>query len=364
VFKFLDHCCFLTYKILDFTRQIQNWYNLNKRDLPWRNTSDPYKIWLSEVILQQTRVDQGIPYYYKFIARFPNADSLAAANEDDVLKLWQGLGYYSRARNLHAAAKQVVGEFNGRFPNNYHHLRKLKGVGDYTAAAIASIAFNEKVPVVDGNVLRVISRFYDSDLPVDKDQGRNFVHAAMLTLIDPRHSGEFNQAVMELGALICKPRNPSCDLCPVSQICLASINGTQTDRPVKIGKKKATERRIHYLVPIIAGAKTMLVKRTGQDIWKGLYEFPLVSDELEGVLSMDRDLKELIGQGEVIAERKYRHQLTHRKIIATFTVVKFNIDLSISSSTPTTLVGVQDFPVSRLTEQFFSEWFSEFIDMK
>ncbi|HPR61276.1 MAG TPA: A/G-specific adenine glycosylase, partial [Prolixibacteraceae bacterium] len=207
-----------------FSNKILKWYNINKRELPWRKTKNPYFIWISEVILQQTRVEQGKQYYLKFIDSFPDITSLAAASEDEILKTWQGLGYYSRARNLHKGAKQIVQNYNGIFPNKYHELLKISGIGPYTAAAIASIAFNIAKAAIDGNVYRVLSRVFEINAPIDSSTGKKTFDTLANKLIDNKQPGNYNQALMELGALICKPRNPICENCPLQNNCLAHKN--------------------------------------------------------------------------------------------------------------------------------------------
>ncbi|WP_375579469.1 A/G-specific adenine glycosylase [Marivirga tractuosa] len=231
-----------------FSNSLINWYKNNKRDLPWRNTTDPYKIWLSEIILQQTRVNQGLPYYNKFVSQYPKVLDLAKAPEDEVMRLWQGLGYYSRARNLHECAKSVVKDYNSEFPKAYNELLKLKGVGKYTAAAIASFAFEQAVPVVDGNVFRVLARYFDvSD---DISQPKTFTKFFNIAkeLIPDDYAASFNQAMMELGATICTPKKPDCENCPLSQECEARIHHKQSELPVKMKKIKIKNRYLYYLI--------------------------------------------------------------------------------------------------------------------
>ena len=251
------------------------WYSREGRDLPWRRTRDPYRIWLSEVILQQTRVAQGLAYYERFMSRYPDVASLAAASEDEVLKLWQGLGYYSRARNLLAAAREVVARFGGAFPRTLDDVRSLRGVGDYTAAAICSIAYDTPCAVVDGNVYRVLSRLFDLDLPIDSTPGRRAFAELALRELDPARPGLHNQAIMDFGAIQCTPVSPRCEACPLSERCLALASGTVAERPVKQGRTRVRDRWFHYL-HITSGDRTLLRRREGGDIWQGLYEFPLV----------------------------------------------------------------------------------------
>lgn len=243
-----------------------DWYARSGRDLPWRRTRDPYRIWLSEVILQQTRVGQGLGYYLHFTERFPDVRSLAAASEDEILKLWQGLGYYSRARNLHAAAREVVGRFGGEFPAEPDALRSLPGVGDYTAAAVASMAFGLPCAVLDGNVFRVLARLFDVEVPVDTGAGRRIFVELAQSLLDTERPGTYNQALMDFGALLCTPAQPRCGECPLAGCCLALAAGTVALRPVKQGWTKVRERWFHYL-HISCGGRTLLCRRAGRDIW-------------------------------------------------------------------------------------------------
>ena len=249
------------------------WYDSHHRSLPWRETSDPYAVWISEVILQQTRVVQGYDYYLRFMSAFPTVEALAEADEDRVMRAWQGLGYYSRARNLHAAARQVVAL--GGFPNTYEGLLQLKGVGEYTAAAIGSFAYGLPVAVVDGNVYRVLSRLFAVEEPIDSTKGKKTFSSLAAGLLPPKQSAHYNQAVMEFGALQCIPRNPDCLSCPLAGKCLALAKGRVADLPVKSHKQKVTDRWFHYYY--VHDSDTLYIhKRTADDIWRGLYELPLV----------------------------------------------------------------------------------------
>ncbi len=264
----------------DFVQYIFNWYIKNKRDLPWRQTNNPYYIWISEIILQQTRVEQGTAYYLRFIEKFPTVEKLAAANEDEVLKIWQGLGYYSRARNMHSAARQIIESYNGKFPENYDEIRSLKGIGAYTAAAVSSIAFNLPYPAVDGNVYRVLSRYFGITVPVDTGKGKNEFYHVATELISDKNPGFHNQAFMEFGALQCIPKSPNCKMCPVVQTCFAFQNKMVNQLPVKSKKAKQKDRFFYYFF-IEVGNSTFLEKRTGNDIWQNLYQFPLFESEKE-----------------------------------------------------------------------------------
>ncbi len=262
-----------------FSKTLIHWYSNNKRNLPWRETKDPYFIWLSEIILQQTQVKQGLPYYEDFVNEFPSVFHLAKAEESEVLKLWQGLGYYSRARNLHATAKMVVNDFDGVFPNNYKGLLKLKGVGDYTASAIASICFNEAAAVVDGNVYRVLSRYFGIDTAINSSKGSKAFKLLAQELIDEKNPAEFNQAIMEFGATQCKPKNPYCNICPFNDSCIAFNKNLISELPVKIKSAKAKKKYFNFLVFISKDEKTIIEKREGKGIWQNLYQFPLIETE-------------------------------------------------------------------------------------
>ncbi len=303
-----------------FGQGLRAWYAAGHRDLPWRRTRDPYRIWLSEVILQQTRVDQGTAYYERFIEAHPTVHSLAAAPDSEVMRLWQGLGYYSRARNLLAAARMVVNDHEGRFPDTVEGLRSLKGVGDYTAAAIASIAFDRPAAVVDGNVYRVLARAFGVDTPIDTTAGRREFARLALELLDTGHPGDHNQAVMELGATVCLPRKPLCDSCPLAQRCIARIQDRTGVLPVKAGRTKVRVRHFNYLV--LGGREGLVVhQRTGRDIWQDLYQPPLVESkgpatraEVEGAA------RTLLGRNAPVLTTRgpLKHILSHQVIHATF----------------------------------------------
>ena len=265
---------------MNFSKVLLQWYLQNKRDLPWRNTTNPYPIWLSEIILQQTRVAQGMPYFLKFTTAFPTIFELANADEETVLKLWQGLGYYSRARNLHKTAQIVAFEFNGVFPNSYADLLKLKGIGTYTAAAIASFSYNEAVPVVDGNVFRVLSRYFDIETDISTSGAKSEFTTLAYELLPKDKAYLFNQAIMEFGALHCVPKNPDCTNCIFKDSCLALQKKKVSSLPVKSKKLKVTKRYFNYLVYSDDENKTIIQKRTDKGIWHNLYEFPLIETAL------------------------------------------------------------------------------------
>lgn len=264
---------------MNFHNTLITWYLQNKRDLPWRKTTNPYHIWLSEIMLQQTRVAQGTPYFLSFTSNFPTVLDLANANEEQVLKLWQGLGYYSRARNLHKTAQYIAFELNSQFPTNYNDLLKLKGVGEYTAAAIASFAYNEIVPVVDGNVFRVLSRYFDIESDIAQAATKKEFTTLASELIPADNPAIFNQAIMEFGALQCVPKNPDCSICVFNDSCLALQSKKVALLPVKSKKTKITNRYFNYLILEDSDKKTVVQKRTQKGIWHNLYEFPLLETE-------------------------------------------------------------------------------------
>lgn len=264
-----------------FSNRLIQWYLQNKRDLPWRNTQNPYEIWLSEIILQQTRVAQGLPYFEAFINAFPTVEMLANASEEQVLKLWQGLGYYSRARNLHSTAQFVVKHFNGKFPDTYKDLLQLKGVGPYTAAAVSSFSFNEPVPVVDGNVFRVLARYFGVETDISSHQAKNEFTQLAQELLDVNRPALFNQAMMEFGSLQCVPVNPDCNQCVFNDRCVALQKNKVNQLPVKLKKTKVTTRYLNYLIVEDEKGLLLVQKRTAKGIWHNLYEFPLIETESE-----------------------------------------------------------------------------------
>jgi len=305
--------------------EILNWYHKNARNLPWRVTNDPYKIWLSEIILQQTQIIQGLTYYEKFLENFSSVNKLAKADEDRILKLWQGLGYYSRARNLHKAAKMVVTEFNGKFPTTYNEIIKLPGVGDYTAAAIASFAFEEPYPVLDGNVFRFISRLYNIDLPIDEQKNRKVFLEVLRELMKDQPPSAFNNAMMEMGATVCKPQNPLCSTCPVQSFCEAYKKDTISIRPVKNKKIKVTVRHLNFFF-IEYHNGFFIEQRTGKGIWQNLFQLPLIETMAEAKTSdLTLQLKSLYNynvKNKVIHHQSVRHLLTHQTIEAQFWHIK------------------------------------------
>ncbi|MBI1287442.1 MAG: A/G-specific adenine glycosylase [Flavobacteriales bacterium] len=302
--------------------QLLDWYHRVKRDLPWRETSDPYRIWLSEIILQQTRVDQGLPYYERFVTNFPSVKNLAEAPEDDVMKLWEGLGYYSRARNLHFTAKYIHCELEDEFPNTHEGLLQLKGVGPYTAAAIGSIAFNLPVAAVDGNVYRVMARYFGISESIDETSTQKEIDRVANAVIPTGKSGDHNQAVMELGATVCTPVNPLCEECPLKFGCMAFEKNLQTELPVRSKKTKVRDRFFYYMVRW-NGDAFEITKRGAGDIWQGLYEFPLL--EADKRLKDEAIIQQLnLKKDETIVSisEEFKHILSHQRIFAKFILVK------------------------------------------
>lgn len=308
---------------MEFSSTLIQWYSENKRDLPWRNTTDAYKIWLSEIILQQTRVSQGLPYYEKFVTQYPTVFHLAKADEQEVLKLWQGLGYYSRARNLHQTAKIVVEDYQGVFPISYNELLKLKGIGTYTAAAIASFSSNESVTVVDGNVFRVLARIFNIDLDIAAHSAKKYFQELAQELLKDTLSSPFNQAIMEFGALQCVPKNPKCDTCVFNDRCEALRLNKIDLLPVKLKKIKITKRFFNYLIIEDVNGNIIVNKRTDKDIWRNLYEFPLIEKEnldenlIRDYVEKEFNLKDLIFvTSEMNSDIK--HKLSHQELYIKF----------------------------------------------
>jgi A/G-specific adenine glycosylase len=306
----------------EFATVLEKWYLLNARDLPWRNQPNPYSIWLSEVILQQTRVAQGMAYYLKFMELFPDVHQLARASEDQILKAWQGLGYYSRARNLHKAAKVISENLNGRFPKKSEQLEELPGIGTYTAAAIASIAFNEAVAVVDGNVYRVLSRYFGIATPMDSPKGKKEFADLAGKQLNGQNPGMHNQAIMDFGAMVCTPKGAMCSACPLQSTCQSFKGNFVYDLPIRSKKTAVKELWLTYYY-VVEDGHTYLVRRNGEGIWKGLYDFP--NDQSESRPELDVVLSEFvetyIGKSFVSKLVKHdvmTHQLTHRKIYASF----------------------------------------------
>ena len=346
--------------MIGFNQLIYRWFNSNKRPLPWRKTKNPYKIWISEIILQQTRVAQGTDYYLRFIDEFPTIHDLASASEDKVLKLWQGLGYYTRARNLHSAAKFIINNLDKKFPDNYDVILSLKGIGPYTAAAISSIAFDLPYPTVDGNIYRLISRYFGITTPIDTNQGKKEIYEIAKELIPLQNPGFHNQALMEFGALQCTPKSPNCNDCPLTESCFTVLNNLQNELPAKSKKTKQRKRYFYYY--LIEDADSILFeKRIDNDIWKNLYQFPLLETEKE--LSE----KEILNSGFPFWEDEEmylkalssvkKHVLSHQVIYARLIHIerkKSNFDnerfIQINKK------DIYKFAVPRLVEEFLIEY--------
>ncbi|MEJ2595312.1 MAG: A/G-specific adenine glycosylase [bacterium] len=351
----------------DFGVRLIRWYADHKRDLPWRKSGSAYHVWLSEVILQQTRVAQGLDYYFRFIEKYPDIHSLAEAGEDEVFKLWQGLGYYNRAANLMHAARTIVDEYDGEFPATSEELQKIKGIGPYTAAAIASIVHGEAVPVLDGNVFRVLSRVFGMKTPIDTANGRSSFRELARELMAHFGPGEFNQALMEFGALHCKPKNPDCSTCIFADRCMANQHKTVDQLPVKKGKPKQKNRFFYYFFIEVRDdvrSQFYLRRRTAKDIWKNLYDFP--ADEFDEALPPEDLLKksatlQAIGQDHFSIQYispVYIHQLTHQRIHATFLrlIVNKKINHPFFNSLPlVTQREIVEYPVPRLIDRYLRE---------
>ncbi len=342
-----------------FTQTLLEWYAVHKRDLPWRHTRDPYLIWISEIILQQTRVAQGYDYFVRFVRRFPDVKTLASASEEEVLKYWQGLGYYSRARNLHAAARSMK---EGTFPHTYEAVRALKGVGDYTAAAICSLAYGMPHAVVDGNVYRVLSRYFGIEVPIDSGKGKKLFAELAGEMLDKKRPAEYNQAIMDFGALQCVPREPACATCPLADSCMARAEGKVAGLPVKQHKTQTLNRYFNYLY-VRMGEYMLLHKRTADDIWKNLYELPLIEtdhDMPEAELLASEAFRSLFAEGEVplvrLMQRGVKHVLSHRVIYANFYGVELLADArSFASYARVRVADVENYALPRLVHAFLEK---------
>lgn len=333
-----------------FSKLLIKWYLQNKRNLPWRETQNPYFIWLSEIMLQQTRVAQGLPYYESFTKAFPTVFDLANASEEQVLKLWQGLGYYSRARNLHHTAKFVAKELNGEFPENYKSLKELKGVGDYTAAAIASFSFGETVPVVDGNVFRVLSRIFQVETDTSNVSAKKEFQELAFHLMPKNNPALFNQAIMEFGALQCVPKSPNCEICVFNSMCLALKNGKVSELPVKTKKTKVTNRFLNYMIFEDESANTQIQKRSEKGIWHNLYEFPLIEtdkdvdlDEIIQLTSEQFSEKHTLISVESLQLTPIKHKLSHQNLSIQFW--KINVKGLLDNGLPFSEVKKFPFPI-------------------
>lgn len=347
---------------MQFGEKIIYWYRKNKRELPWRNTRNPYYIWLSEIILQQTRVEQGLPYFLRFRKKFPTVRHLAKAPLEDVLKLWQGLGYYSRARNLHKAARLITEHWKGKFPEEYSAIRSLPGIGEYTAAAIASFAYNQKYAVVDGNVYRLLSRFFGISTPIDSSEGKKEFKLLAEELLEGYPPHEYNQAIMEFGARQCKPVSPDCSICPLQSACFAFEKKQVDQLPFKAKKTKVRNRYFHYL-DIQLGNKRVVRQREAGDIWSGLFEFPLVETKNEvsfSALQKSKSWKSLFGKTTIkkaSSKISFKHQLSHQSLFVNF--LRLEMDTESLEKLPNNWKMVspaqlKKLPVSRLMEKYLN----------
>lgn len=340
---------------------LMNWYECNKRDLPWRDTQDPYKIWISEIILQQTRVSQGYNYFLRFLERFPNINTLAEADEDEVLKYWQGLGYYSRARNLHKAAKKLQTDFPGSFPKKHDEILKLPGIGKYTAAAISSFAFNDAYAVVDGNVYRVLARLFGIETAIDSSKGQKEFSLLAQKLLDKKQAGLHNQAIMEFGALQCTPTSPDCNICPLIEFCEAFKQKKVAILPKKEKNVKTKKRYFNYL-HITFDDSTFLTKREGKDIWQGLYEFPLIESSStfnSEDFYVDPMFTSIFENTNPIIHgrsRVYKHILSHQIIEAVFIKIGISSENNLLQKfTRTKTTDLSKYPIARLTDIYLNE---------
>ncbi len=343
---------------MNFAHAILNWYFINKRDLPWRATTNPYTVWLSEVILQQTRITQGLPYYLRFINKYPTIHCLSRANENDILLLWQGLGYYSRARNLLKTAKFIVSEYNGKFPRTYIELIKLKGIGEYTAAAISSICFNERRAVLDGNVYRVVARFYGIDVPVNNHLGKKYFMDYAQKLTPKKSCGDYNQGLMDFGSLICRPKLPLCDKCMLAKNCIARKMKKINYFPVRLKKNPPKILHFNYLV-FIDSDNMICMNKIKNGIWKNLFQFPIIESKKE------------LNKSQLLSNEKFKsiapmsnsditlfntipitHKLSHKTIYAKFWI----LPVETSNNNSIKFSDVNKYPVPRLIEKFFDKF--------
>ncbi len=343
-----------------FENIVINWYTTNKRDLPWRNTQDPYLIWISEIMLQQTRVNQCLPYFNRFVSRFPTISSLAQAPIDEVLKHWEGLGYYSRARNIHFTAKYIHENLGGNFPTTFNEIIKLKGIGPYTSSAISSFAFKEKVAVVDGNVFRVLARYFNIDLDIALGSSMKYFQDLANELIPESMPDTFNQAIMEFGAIQCVPQNPNCEICPLQKNCEAFHKKLVDILPIKIKKLKIKNRTLNYFWVQSVDNKILVNKRKSGDIWEGLYELILIEKEAS-VEDLMIDLQRIIGDNDLTLTQAFgpiNHQLTHQKLTANFYVIQYKNQFK-SNMKEYQIIDVAEFetlPKSVLSIKFLQKW--------
>lgn len=334
-----------------FSYNLLQWNSIFYRNMPWRGEKNPYKVWLSEIILQQTRVEQGLPYYLKFVERYPNIESLANAPQQEILKNWEGLGYYSRAKNMHFAAKQILIEFNGEFPKSYADILKLKGVGKYTAAAISSFAFGEKYAIIDGNVKRIMSRYFGIEHAIDTALGEKAIEYSVNACLDDFNVANFNQALLDFGAMLCKPKTPLCVQCPMNEKCVAYKSNFVHKLPFKEKKILKQKRFFNYFL-IIENDKIWIKQRTENDIWEGLFDFPLIETSSQ---VLENEIKKMVenifnGKFKIIEKIELKQVLTHQIIYANFFVlnVKGKLKLEKSKQVQINISDLHEYPKPKI----------------
>ena len=346
---------------MSFQKKLLEWFEENRRPFPWRENINPYNVWLSEIILQQTRAAQGLPYYKRFISAFPTVADLARASEDEIMRLWQGLGYYSRARNLHHTAKQITEQYNGKFPKDFTTIKNLKGIGDYTASAISSICFNKEQAVVDGNVYRVVSRIYGIDQPVDSSGAHKLFKQKAQILMKGAPPGNFNQAMMEFGAVKCVPKNPNCQDCIFCSNCVAFQQGKVSLLPVKSRKVKVKDRYLHYFVVLDDSKNTLIEKRKGKGIWQNLYQFPMIETPKKQECFDEVEIKSLLVKHKIGADFEITkwnnqpifHKLTHQHLEINFWIVKLSKKVNLGTE-----IGlIHNYPMPRILQKFRDKFF-------
>ena len=345
---------------MNFTSQIDNWYSKNKRDLPWRKNKDPYSVWLSEIILQQTKIQQGLPYYIKFIDKYPDVFCLANALEHDILKLWEGLGYYSRARNLHKTAKIVALDFDGIFPTTFLQLLKLPGIGKYTASAISSICYEERQAVLDGNVFRLLSRYFDIDTPINSSLGIKSFERLSYKLLPKINIGDYNQGLMDFGSIVCKPKLAKCDICILQDGCSAHAKNKIYLLPVKNKKNKVLTKHFNFLIFIYGDNKTKIEQRDDKGIWPNLYQFPLIETDEElniNKLNQSPEILKMLPKSnyevELVNPKPEIHNLSHRKLFIHYWKIK--LDDLIPNLTP--IKNLQNYPFPIVLSRFIKSYF-------
>ena len=345
---------------MNFTSQIDNWYSKNKRDLPWRKNKDPYSVWLSEIVLQQTKIQQGLPYYTKFIDKYPDIFSLANALEHDILKLWEGLGYYSRARNLHKTAKIIALDFDGIFPTTFLQLLKLPGIGKYTASAISSICYEERQAVLDGNVFRLLSRYFDIDIPINSSLGIKSFERLSYKLLPEINIGDYNQGLMDFGSIVCKPKLAKCDICILQDGCSAHAKNKIHLRPVKNKKNKVLTKHFNFLIFMYGDNKTKIEQREDKGIWPNLYQFPLIETDEEldiNKLNQSPIILKLLPKSnyevELVNPKPEIHNLSHRKLFIKYWKIKLD-DLSPNLSP---IKNLKNYPFPIVLSRFIKSYF-------